>query len=143
MSVRHKKTSQDHALSKAFGASLSELYTQASTPEASTALRRALELRSWLALAEDQVERIRDRIHDATAADRDPGELSAEDLRLDAQWLEAALAARDATASALDELLRTLPPPDRPGQVVQPQLATARPHRTAPARAGAVRARRP
>ncbi|WP_172381101.1 hypothetical protein [Streptomyces sp. MNP-20] len=140
------KSSQDEALAKAFGAQMSELYAQASGPAASAALMRALELRSWLALAEEQVVRVRDRIHDATAADRDLGELSAEDLRFDARWLEAALSARDSYTAALDELLRTLPVPDRlqrTGQLSQPKLATALPPAPAPASAGAARSRRP
>ncbi|MEV6723532.1 hypothetical protein AB0M94_21655 [Streptomyces xanthochromogenes] len=147
MSVVHKITSQDEVLVRAFGASLSELYTQAAGPEASAALTRAVELRSWLAVAEEQVARVRDRIHDATAADRDMGELSAEDLRFDAQWLEAALSARDGYATALTGLLNTMPPPGgrpvRPVQLAQPRLHTALPPASAPVRAGAVRARRP
>ncbi|MFD4476462.1 hypothetical protein ACFWPU_10160 [Streptomyces sp. NPDC058471] len=147
MSVVHKPTSQDEALAEAFGASLSELYIQAHNPEASAALTRALELRSWLAVAEEQVARVRDRIHDATAADRDMGELSADDLRFDAQWMEAALSARDGYATALTGLLNTMPTPGtrpaRPVQLTQPRLTTTLPPAPAPARAGAVRARRP
>ncbi|GGU55429.1 hypothetical protein GCM10010211_20190 [Streptomyces albospinus] len=147
MSVVHKPTSQDEALVRAFGASLSELYAQATSPEASAALTRALELRSWLAVAEEQVARVRERIHDATAADRYMGELSADDLRFDAQWMEAALAARDGYATALTGLLRTMPPPavrpERPVQLAGPKLTTTLPPAPAPARAGAARARRP
>ncbi|MBM7167072.1 hypothetical protein JQK87_01255 [Streptomyces sp. G44] len=146
MSVVRKPTSQDEALAQAFGASLSELYARADTPEASAALTRALELRSWLALAEEQVARVRDRIYDATAADRDMGELSADDLRFDAQWIEAALSARAGYATALGELLRTMPPPgvrpERQVQLVQPRLTATLPPAPAPVRAGAVRARR-
>ncbi|MEI5100933.1 hypothetical protein RB200_23335 [Streptomyces sp. PmtG] len=93
VSVRYKKSSQDEALSLTFGASLSELYVQASNPAAPVALTRALVLRSWLALAEEQVVRVRDRVLDATAAHRDLGGQFSEDLRFDAQWLEAALSA--------------------------------------------------
>ncbi|PZT68333.1 hypothetical protein DN402_09015 [Streptomyces sp. SW4] len=147
MSVVHKPASQDEALVQAFGASVSELYAQAGSPGASAALTRALELRSWPAVAEEQVARVRDRIHDATAADRDMGELSADDLRADAQWMEAALSARDGYATALGELLRTMPPPgprpERPAQLPRPRLATMLPPAPAPARAGAARARRP
>jgi hypothetical protein len=147
VSVAHKPTSQDEALVQAFGASLSELYAQAGIPEASAALTRALELRSWLAVAEEQVARVRDRIHDATAADRDMGELSADDLRSDVQWMEAALSARDGYATALGELLRAMPPPgprpERPAQLAQPRLAIMHLPTPAPARAGAARTRRP
>ncbi|MFD9484674.1 hypothetical protein ACFWBX_11840 [Streptomyces sp. NPDC059991] len=147
MSVVDKPTSQDEALVQAFGASLSELYAQAASPEASAALARALELRSWLAVAEEQVARVRDRIHDATADDRDMGELCADGLRFDAQWMEAALSARDGYATALSGLLNTMPTyevrPDRPVQLAQPRLATTLPPAPVPVRAGAVRARRP
>ncbi|MEV0259398.1 hypothetical protein AB0H82_34740 [Streptomyces sp. NPDC050732] len=134
-------------MAQAFSASLSELYAQAAGPEASGALMRALELRSWLAVAEEQVARVRDRIHAATAADRDMGELSADDLRFDAQWMEAALSAREGYATALTEFLRTMPPPgvrpERPVQLAQPRLTTTLPPAPAPARAGAARERRP
>ncbi|WP_052230214.1 hypothetical protein [Streptomyces sp. CT34] len=147
MSVLHKSTSWDKALAEAFGASLSELYEQAGSPDASAALTRAMELRSWLALAEEQVVRVRDRVHESTAADRDLGELSADDLRMDAQWLEAALAGRDGYVAALGELLRTMPSPgsrvEHPVQFTQPKLTTALPPAPAPTGAGAVRARRP
>ncbi|AZM56359.1 hypothetical protein DMA15_30355 [Streptomyces sp. WAC 01529] len=146
MSVALKPTGQDEALTQAFGASLSELYAQAAGPEASAALLRALELRSWLAVAEEQVARVRDRIHDATAADHDMGQLLADDLRFDAQWMEAALSARDGYATALGELLRTMPPPgacpERPVQLTGPKRTTTLPPAPAPARAGAARERR-
>ena len=147
MSVLAKPTSLDEALTQAFGASLSELYAQAHGPDASAALTRAMELRSFLALAEEQVVRVRDRVHAATAADRDLGELSAEALRMDAQWMEAALSGRDGYVAALGELLRTMPAPgsrpERPVQLSQPKLTTTLPPAPAPARAGAVRARQP
>ena len=146
MSVALKPTDQDEALTQAFGASLSELYAQAAGPEASAALLRALELRSWLAVAEEQVARVRDRIHDATAADSDMGELTADERRFVAQWMEAALSARDGYATALGELLRTMPPPgacpERPAQLTGPKLTTTLPPAPAPARAGAAPERR-
>ncbi|MGP9017614.1 hypothetical protein ACT1U9_04285 [Streptomyces sp. BR1] len=147
MSGVDRPTSQDEALARAFGASLNELYAQAASPGAFAALTRALELRSWLAVAEEQVARVRDRIHDATAADRDMGELSADDLRFDAQWLEAALSARDGYTAALTGLLNSMPTPvtrpERPARLAQPRLTTTLPPAPAPVRAGAVRARRP
>lgn len=147
MSVVHKPTSQDEALTEAFGASLNELYAQAAGPDAPAALTRAMELRSWLALAEEQVARVRDRVHQASAPDGDMDELSADALRLDSQWMEAALDGRNGYVRALGELLRTMPAPgsrsDRPVQFTQPKLSTTLPPAPAPARAGAVRARRP
>ncbi|MFE9407398.1 hypothetical protein ACFYN0_01135 [Streptomyces sp. NPDC006704] len=147
MSVIRKPTSQDAALEKAFSASLAELYEQAAGPQASAALQRALELRSFLAVAEEHVAHVRDRVHEATAADRDMGELSADELRWDAAWLEAALAGRDGYIAALDDLLPTMPElcqqAGRPAQFTQPKITTASPPAPASTRAGAVRTRRP
>ncbi|MGW1194489.1 hypothetical protein ACWD4B_01320 [Streptomyces sp. NPDC002536] len=148
MSVTTKPSSQDRRLEETFGAAIGELYATATTEEASAALRRALELRSFLALAEEQVARVRDRVHRATDPGRDMGELSADDLRMDAQWMEAALDARDGYRVALNELLRTMPPavtgPPRPVQFAQPKISIALPPAApVPPRAGAVRARRP
>ncbi|WP_405737416.1 hypothetical protein OG607_41455 [Streptomyces sp. NBC_01537] len=140
-------TSQDTVLEAAFGAPVPALYETVTDPEAPAALRRALELRSFLAIAEEQVARVRDRVHAATAADGDMDELSASNLRFDAQWMEAALNARDGYRTALGELLRTMPPPGperaRPVQFTQPKITTALPPAApatpAPARAGAAR----
>jgi hypothetical protein len=144
MSVINKSSSRDTALEEAFGASVAELYAQAAGSEASAALHRALELRSFLVVAEEVVVRVRDRVHAAMSPGRDLGELSAEALRWDAQWLDAALASRNGYVAALDDLLRTMPGPGqrprRPVQFAQPKItATAPP---APG-AGAVRASRP
>ncbi|NEB01948.1 hypothetical protein [Streptomyces sp. SID13726] len=144
MSVTDKSSSRDTALEEAFGASITELYARAAGSEAGAALHRALELRSFLVVAEEVVIRVRDRVHTAMAPDRDLGELSAEALRWDAQWLDAALASRDGYLAALDDLLRTMPAPGqrarRPVQFAQPKItATAPP---APG-GGAVRANRP
>ncbi|MEU0204336.1 MULTISPECIES: hypothetical protein [unclassified Streptomyces] len=144
---RFKASPMDGDLQEVFGNPVPELHEAAAGPDASPALARALELRSFLALAEEQVVRVRDRVHVDMDPDRDMGELSADKLRLDAQWLEAALDARDGYRAALGELLRTMPPP---GQRVRPvrtaQLrATATlspPAAPAPTRAGAVRVRR-
>ncbi|WP_406439061.1 hypothetical protein OHB14_51620 [Streptomyces sp. NBC_01613] len=147
MSVIDKSTSRDTALEEAFGASVAELYAQAAHSEVCAALHRALELRSFLAVAEEQVVRVRDRVHDAMSPDRGLGELSAEDLRWDAQWLEASLAGRDGYVAALDDLLRTMPAPDQrprqPMEFAQPKIAATAPSAPAARRAGAVRTRRP
>jgi hypothetical protein len=146
VSVIKRSSSRDAALQEAFGAEVAELYAQAARGEANAALQRALELRSFLAVAEEQVARVRDRVHAATAADGDIDDLSAEDLRWDADWLEAALAGRDGYSAALDELLRTMPPPNqvavsRAG--LSPKIAATAPPATAASRAGTVRTRRP
>lgn len=80
--------------------------------------------------------------------DLDMDELSADKLRFDAQWLEAALEARDGYRAALGELLRTMPPPAqqaRPVRTAHLRATAALPPSAAPApqRAGAARARRP
>ncbi|MEU9396569.1 hypothetical protein AB0D86_42040 [Streptomyces sp. NPDC048324] len=147
MSVIEKTSTQDHLLEQAFGAPVRELYAQATGPEASAALVRALELRSFLAVAEEQVARVRDRVHAATAADRDMNELSADDLRFDAQWLEAALSGRNGYVAALGELLRAMPEPaqrnGRPVRFAQQKITAVAAPAPAPPRAGAVRAHRP
>ena len=149
MSVTDKTSSQDGLLEQTFGAPVRDLYEQAVGPDASAALLRALELRSFLAVAEEQVARVRDRIHQATSDDRDMNELSADDLRFDTQWLEAALAGRDGYVAALGQLLRTMPPPGpvprRPVRLTQPTTTTTTALPPAPAdiRAGAVRGPRP
>jgi hypothetical protein len=145
---RIKASTMDGDLQKVFGNPVSELHEAAVGLGASPALARALELRSFLALTEEQVARVRDRVYADMDPDRDMGELSADKLRFDAQWLEAALDARDGYRAALGELLRTVPPPhQRTSRVRKPQLratATLPPSAApAPQHAGAARARRP
>lgn len=143
---RDKASTMDADLHMIFGRPVPELYEAAAVPGASPALARALELRSFLALTEEQVAR--DRVHADMDLDRDMGELSAEKLRFDAQWLEAALDARDGYRAALGELLRTMPPPAqqaRPVRTTQLRATATLPPSAAPApqRAGAARVRRP
>ncbi|WP_435058215.1 hypothetical protein [Streptomyces sp. bgisy060] len=138
----------DSELQEVFGAPVCELHEAACGADASPALARAMELRAFLALAEEQVARVRDRVHADMRPDRDMGELSADQLRFDSQWLEAALDARDGYRTALGELLRTMPALDqRPRPVRMTQLRTtttlAPPAAPAPSPAGAARARRP
>ncbi|MGW3240353.1 hypothetical protein [Streptomyces olivaceus] len=108
---RDKATTLDGDLQKVVGHPVAELYEAAAGHDGSPPLARALELRSFLALTEEQVALVRDRVHADMDPDRGMGELSADRLRFDAQWLEAALKARDGYRAALGELLRTLPPP--------------------------------
>nr|WP_203603453.1 hypothetical protein [Streptomyces coelicoflavus] len=129
-----------------FGAPVADLYETATGPDAPVALTRALQLRSFLALAEEQVARVRDRVRQAMNPERDMNDLSADDLREDAYWLEAALDARNGYRSALDHLLRSMPPVDQPRSVrlSQPTVTTRLPEAVpAPQRAGTARARRP
>ncbi|QNE74522.1 hypothetical protein [Streptomyces finlayi] len=149
MSVRFKSSTLDDQIEGSFAAPVAELYATAVGPSATPALTRVLELRSFLVLAEEQVARVRDRVHEAMAPGRDMNELSADDLRMDSQWLEASLDARDGYRAALGELLRTMPPPDqqpRPVRLTQATVATTPPPSVAapaPQRAGAARSRRP
>ncbi|WP_184931953.1 hypothetical protein [Streptomyces nymphaeiformis] len=138
----------DGELQEVFGAPVPELYEAAAGPDASPALARAMELRSFLALTEEQVARVRDRVHADMRPDRDMGELSADQLRFDAQWLEAALEARDGYCTALGELLRTMPSPaqrPRPVRMTRLRATTTLAPSSAPAppHAGAARPRRP
>ncbi|WP_405814332.1 hypothetical protein OG241_06995 [Streptomyces sp. NBC_01390] len=145
---RGKASTMDGDLQKVFGNPIPELYEAAVGPDASPALARALQLRSFLALTEEQVARVRDRVRADMDPDRDMGELSADTLRFDAQWLKAALEARDGYRAALGELLRTMPAHDqraRPVRTAQLRATATLPPSAAPApsRAGAARARRP
>ncbi|MFZ3470423.1 hypothetical protein ACODT4_15340 [Streptomyces sp. 2.9] len=114
MSTSTKPTSQDAHLEEVFGAPLARLYAAAAAGSATPAEQRALELRSFLALAEEQVARVRDRVHRYTAPDVDMSTLSASELRFDSQWMDAALSARTQYVTALDQLLRSMPPPGSP-----------------------------
>ncbi|MFD4786492.1 hypothetical protein ACFWN1_05315 [Streptomyces sp. NPDC058459] len=141
-------STMDIDLQQVFGSPVPELHEAAVARDASPALTRALELRSFLALTEEQVARVRDRVHADMNPDRDMGELSAYKLRFDAQWLEAALDARDGYRAALGELLRTMPPcreQARPVRTTQPRASVTLPTSAAPAppRAGAAWGPRP
>ncbi|MER6516666.1 hypothetical protein ABT246_07315 [Streptomyces sp. NPDC001553] len=111
MSTSTKPSSQDAHLEEVFAVPVAQLYAAAAAGTATPAAQRALELRSFLALAEEQVARVRDRVHRYTAPDADMGTLSASELRFDSQWLDAALSARTQYVTALRELLRAMPPP--------------------------------
>ncbi|MGE7384211.1 hypothetical protein ACQKM2_01740 [Streptomyces sp. NPDC004126] len=119
MSDGPRPSTQDARLEGVFGSPLNELHERAVRPGASPALVRALELRVFLALAEAQVVRVRDRVHAAMAPDTELDSLSSDALRFDAEWLEAALAARSGYRTALDKLLAAMPPP-----AVRPPAAT-------------------
>ncbi|MFF7337333.1 hypothetical protein ACFZAT_08315 [Streptomyces sp. NPDC008163] len=145
---RTKSSTMDGELQKVFGKPVSVLHEAAVAHDVSPALARALELRAFLALAEEQVARVRDRVHSDMDPDRDMDDLSADKLRVDAQWLEAALDARAGYRATLGELLRTMPPPgqrSRPVRTTQLQATATLPSVAAqvPPRAGAARAPRP
>ncbi|MFG2978836.1 hypothetical protein ACGFYY_38345 [Streptomyces sp. NPDC048331] len=128
MSASSKPSSQDAHLEAAFGAPVAQLYTAVAAGTSTPAVHRALELRSFLALAEEQVARVRDRVHRYTAPDTDMGSLSAAELRFDSEWMEAALSARTQYTAALQRLLRAMPPAatahEGPSKLDQPRLRT-------------------
>ncbi|MEU3551580.1 hypothetical protein, partial [Streptomyces longwoodensis] len=143
---RDKASTMDADLQEVFGCPVPELYEAAVGHDASPALARVLELRSFLALTEEQVARVRGRVHADMDPDRDMDELSADKLRFDAQWLDAALEARDGYRAALGELLRTMPPPAqqaRPARTAQLRAAATLPPSAAPAPPLAAGARGP
>lgn len=134
MTTTRKPSSQDKTLESTFGAPLTDLYKQAVRPGASPALVRALELRSFLALAEEQVVRVRDRVCASMAPDINMDLLSAEVLQSDVYWLEAALDGRRGYRRALDSLLSAMPPPTtRPAPALETSLPPARPATSAEA----------
>lgn len=111
MTTSRKPSSQDTVLEQVFGAPVEELYARAVRPDTSPVLVRALELRAFLAIAEEQVVWMRDRVHAAMAPGAGLDTLDADALRFDAQWLEAALAGRARYLTALGQLLGAMPPP--------------------------------
>ncbi|GHD79377.1 hypothetical protein ACFQL8_19300 [Streptomyces goshikiensis] len=142
MSASTKPTSQDAHLEAVFGTPVARLYVAAAAGAATPAVHRALELRSFLALAEEQVARVRDRVHRYTAPGADIGSLSASELKLDSQWMDAALSARDQYVTALGELLRAMSPAGTarasPPKLDQPRITTDPTPPIPPATAGPV-----
>ncbi|MEU8543178.1 hypothetical protein AB0C52_24875 [Streptomyces sp. NPDC048717] len=137
MSADRKPSSRDTVLEGRFGAPMAELYDQVVRPGAPPALHRALELRSFLALAEEQVVRVRDRVRESMAPSGDLDGLSAEALQTDVYWMQAALDARGGYQRALDSLLASMPPPAaRPAPAVTSALPPALPAAKAAAAQG-------
>ncbi|MFJ5546719.1 hypothetical protein [Streptomyces sp. NPDC093225] len=140
VSTSTKPSSQDADLEEVFGASIAQLYASAAAGTSTPAEHRALELRSFLALAEEQVARVRDRVHRYTAPEADMNALSASELRFDSQWMEAALAARTQYVTALRQLLRVMSPSatgrERQPHSNHPKINTQAASMTAPTPAG-------
>ncbi|MFI9210243.1 hypothetical protein ACIGW7_19160 [Streptomyces sp. NPDC053253] len=107
MSTPIKPSSRDERFAEVFGAPLDQLLA---VPSPTRYLREALELRAFLAVTEDHVVWVRDRVHERSAPDRPMDELSEDDLRMDAEWMQAALLARRGYVTALDKVLRAGPP---------------------------------
>ncbi|SEO73866.1 hypothetical protein [Actinacidiphila rubida] len=109
MNAAEMPTTQDSAIVEAFGRPMDVLYTQVETGEALPALVRVLELRSWLAMVEDQAVQTRQRIHEARAKAVDLYGTSADDLRFDVAVLEATQRVGLRYAETLGELLQNAP----------------------------------
>ncbi|MFG2996601.1 hypothetical protein [Streptomyces sp. NPDC048340] len=127
-----KPTTQDPAIEAAFGQPVGELHQRATAGLAEPALHRVMELRAFLAVAEEHLSRIRDRVHQSTAPQRDLGELNPDDLRMDAQWVDAAVGARTELLTALTNILTSMPAagPDRHRHPLRSPPPSVRPAHT-------------
>jgi hypothetical protein len=109
-------SSQDSRIEEAFGEPVTRLYAQAMAGSADPGVQKALELRSFLAVVEDQAVRTRDSIHQATDPAGELHAVSGADLRFDVRFLEATLKSAGKYIETLDELIRDVkaqPTPDR------------------------------
>ncbi|MFD2683716.1 hypothetical protein ACFS5L_02350 [Streptomyces phyllanthi] len=97
----------DRAIQDAFGQPLDALHAQATHDTTRPALRQALEMRSFLAVVEEQYDQVRARIHQTTAPGTAP---NPEDLAFAIQWLLAIHHAHTTYTGAITSLLRTMPP---------------------------------
>ncbi|WP_406220752.1 hypothetical protein [Streptomyces decoyicus] len=131
MQTGNSNTSLDTQIEAAFGRPITALLHDIEPPD----VRRVLEIRAMLAVVERHLDQIRDRLHTATAPDRNCAELADEDLTVDAEWLAAASRSRNRHAQAITSLLRAGPPASHPKQVRTATEATARSAPSPPARA--------
>nr|WSX75887.1 hypothetical protein OH826_19740 [Streptomyces sp. NBC_00899] len=127
MNTNEMPTTQDTAIVEAFGSPLAVLYSQAAAGAAEPALQGVLELRSFLALVEDQAAKIRFRIGQAVDPAGDLYAFSGQDLRFQTALLEAALDTGRKYGQTLQELLLATPaqspPSRRPVQFTQSKIA--------------------
>jgi hypothetical protein len=126
MSVTEMPTSQDAAIVEALGRPLAVLYAGATAGTAEPVVQRVLELRSFLALVEDQAAKIRDRIRHAVDPAGGLYSVSLQDLRFQTALLEAALDVGRTYGQTLQELLAATPTPcpprHRPAQFTQSRI---------------------
>jgi hypothetical protein len=131
MNAAEMPTTQDTAIVEALGRPLSVLYAQAAAGTVEPMVQRVLELRSFLALVEDQAGKTRDRIRQATDPAGDPYSVSAQHLRFQTELLEAALEVGRTYGQTLRELLAATPtdspPSRRPVQFTQSKIAAISP----------------
>ncbi|MEE4543996.1 hypothetical protein V2S66_18720 [Streptomyces sp. V4-01] len=127
MNAAEMPTTQDTAIVEALGRPLTVLYTQAVAGTAEPAVQRVLELRSFLALVEDQAAKICHRIRLAVDPAGDLYGADPQHLRFQTALLEAALETGRTYRRTLQELLAVTPaasPPNRrPVQFTQSKIA--------------------
>ncbi|WP_433892610.1 hypothetical protein [Streptomyces sp. CA-111067] len=131
MNPAERPTTQDTAIVEALGRPLTVLYTQAAAGAAEPAVQRVLELRSFLALVEDQAVKTRDRIRQAADPAGDLYSVPARHLRWQTELLEQTLEVGRRYGHTLRELLGVPPadtsPSRRPVQFTQSKIATISP----------------
>ncbi|WUH90344.1 hypothetical protein OG900_09680 [Streptomyces sp. NBC_00433] len=127
MNSAEMPTTQDTAIVEALGRPLDVLYAQAAAGTVDPMVQRVLELRSFLALVEDQAGKTRDRIRQAVDPEGDLYGVSAQHLRFQTELLEAALEVGRTYGQTLRELLGApptdSPPGRRPVQFTQSKIA--------------------
>jgi hypothetical protein len=111
MNSTEMPTTQDTAIVNAFGLPLDVLYARAAAGTADPGVQRVLELRSFLAVIEDQAGKARDRIHRATGPQDGLYSLSGPDLRFRIALLESAQAVGRRYEQMLRELLPAMSTP--------------------------------
>lgn len=127
MNAAEMPTTQDTAIVEAFGRPLDVLYGQAAAGTVEPMVQRVLELRSFLALVEDQASKIRDRIRQGVDPAGDLYGMDPRHLWFQTDLLEAALETGRTYGQTLRELLGApptdSPPTSRPVQFTQSKIA--------------------
>lgn len=127
MNATEMPTTHDTAIVEALGRPLAVLYAQAVAATSEPTLQRVLELRSFLALVEDQAAKTRERIRQAVDPTGDLYSVDPQHLRFQTAMLEAALDVGRTYGQTLRELLAAAPsdflPTRRPVQFTQSKIA--------------------
>jgi len=131
MNSTEMSTTQDAGIVSALGLPLDVLYARAAAGTADSGVQRVLELRSFLAVIEDQAGKARDRIHGATGPQADLYSLSGQDLRFQTALLESAQEVGRRYEQMLRELLPAMSTPTpsqrRPDHFTRSKIATISP----------------
>lgn len=127
MNAAEMPSTQDAVIVEAFGRPLAVLYARAAAGTVEPAVQRVLELRSFLALVEDQAAKVRQRILQAVDPAGDLYAFSGQDLRFQSAMLEAALDTGRTYGKTLRGLLPAgvahSAPSRRPVQFTQSKIA--------------------